>query len=763
MPINPQINDMPWFGKPADPVGAYQQGQNLAEQSQRMSQSRDMHPLKMADLKSATSARDQHTSLNAQRERFNDLNQDSLLRHSAASASSAESAATVSKNTITAQTGLVNSANVIQGVKSRMAAANEQTGILAQEARNLQVASDANIAIRTAGDKIRTSAARTSMEEDRSVMSSATLGLDIDNAHLINQQNKNSLEMQGIQVKAALRKEAARADGAPNVGMYKGQMDLAYEAGYHDIIDNMIFSGVTAPQETELEAYRSSIRQTNNYVKYTQSRNAANAMMGEEQQQGIDNWATLKPKQRGMFEAKGADGKPLYTNQDGTLNDDGLDLADRTNKWNKLTEGMRDTDKLKISNAILKLDGSVGVYSANQKKSRSFMTSYYAGSTPQANPFGEFVKGEFVPNGAGLDEAADLVKSFKAQQAAQQAAANLSMVKGEGHVVKGFTINPDGSITYETERGYSTQAEIAPRILAELKVLRGENETRDKPLTDIQMIKEAKDRVYGTEMKFALNAAEARGQGLEIGDTFFNANPAVMKVQRLVDPATLPATPPSTPTQGQEGQSKAGNKGNKAYQESSADDEFKERAKPPSPPSSKKLVGTPYLVDRLKKGNRRWTSFDKKMLHNAGWNPDTGERLRAAGGSTKAKPTIKEATPQQQGLPNQYDTGPLRDLGISATDPSMDDITLRSARQSLRLGRPLSREEANALVNKHPIPKDMPAENIRVINAARRGEKLPPQDKEWLREMNINPETGIPMGKVKIVRLPPRPTLRPKK
>jgi len=66
MPINPQINDMPWFGKPADPVGAYQQGQNLAEQSQRMKQSADMHPLKMADMKSATAARDASTNLSKQ-------------------------------------------------------------------------------------------------------------------------------------------------------------------------------------------------------------------------------------------------------------------------------------------------------------------------------------------------------------------------------------------------------------------------------------------------------------------------------------------------------------------------------------------------------------------------------------------------------------------------------------------------------------------------------------------------------------------------
>jgi len=552
-------------------------------------------------------------------------------------------------------------------------------------------------------------------------------------------------------------------------------MDLAYEAGYHDIIDNMTFSGVTAPQETELEAYRSSIRQTNNYVKYAQSRNAANAMMGAEQQQGIANWAILKPKQRGMFEAKGADGKPLYTNQDGTLNDDGLDLADRTNKWNKLTEGMRDTDKLKISNAILKLDGSVGVLSANQKRSRSFMSSYNTGSTPQANPFGEFVKGEFIPNGAGLDEAADLVRSFKAQQQQQQMAARLSMVKGEGHVIKGFAINDDGSISFETERGYSTPKEISPRILAELKVLRTENETREgKPLTNIQMIKEAKDRVYGTEMPFALNGAAARGQGLGIGDTFFNATPSVMRVQRFHpdlfklpatgDPATGdPATgdPATGGTGGIGGTPEWGNTSdtefgdpNKAYQESSADDEFE--GVQPLPPIPSGPYAGPNAPDPL-----------DKILEEERAKSAKGEVRKVIPRKAKdiplAKPTTKEATPKAERLPNRYDTGPLRDLGISATDPSMDDITLRSARQSLRLGRPLSREEANALVNKHPIPKDMPAENIRVINAARRGEKLPPQDKEWLKEMNINPETGIPMGKVKIVRLPPRPTPRPKK
>ena len=73
MAINPQINDMAWFGKPADPVGSFQKGMNLAEQKQRMKQSADMHPLKMADLQSATAARDANTNLSKQSYRFNEL------------------------------------------------------------------------------------------------------------------------------------------------------------------------------------------------------------------------------------------------------------------------------------------------------------------------------------------------------------------------------------------------------------------------------------------------------------------------------------------------------------------------------------------------------------------------------------------------------------------------------------------------------------------------------------------------------------------
>ena len=79
MPINPQINDMPWFGKPADPLGSFQKGMNLAEQKQRMSQSRDMHPLRMADAKSMTSARDASTNLSKQSYQFNELSQDDRL------------------------------------------------------------------------------------------------------------------------------------------------------------------------------------------------------------------------------------------------------------------------------------------------------------------------------------------------------------------------------------------------------------------------------------------------------------------------------------------------------------------------------------------------------------------------------------------------------------------------------------------------------------------------------------------------------------
>ena len=59
---NLSLSDMKWLGTPADPIGSYQKGVNIAEQRQRMGQSADMHPLKMEALS-------QQTSLAAQRER----------------------------------------------------------------------------------------------------------------------------------------------------------------------------------------------------------------------------------------------------------------------------------------------------------------------------------------------------------------------------------------------------------------------------------------------------------------------------------------------------------------------------------------------------------------------------------------------------------------------------------------------------------------------------------------------------------------------
>ena len=43
---NLSLSDMPWLGKPADPMGAMQAGQNFAAKRQAMQQSKEMFPLK---------------------------------------------------------------------------------------------------------------------------------------------------------------------------------------------------------------------------------------------------------------------------------------------------------------------------------------------------------------------------------------------------------------------------------------------------------------------------------------------------------------------------------------------------------------------------------------------------------------------------------------------------------------------------------------------------------------------------------------------
>ena len=121
MAINPQINDMAWFGKPADLVGSFQQGMNLAEQSQRMKQSADMHPLKMADLQSATAARDANTNLAKQSYEYGQKTMDTKVQAAKYSTNLLGQQVEFGRKTMDARVGMTDSLRSLRDAQAKVA------------------------------------------------------------------------------------------------------------------------------------------------------------------------------------------------------------------------------------------------------------------------------------------------------------------------------------------------------------------------------------------------------------------------------------------------------------------------------------------------------------------------------------------------------------------------------------------------------------------------------------------------------------------
>jgi len=774
MPINPQINDMPWFGKPADPVGAYQQGQNLAEQSQRMSQSRDMHPLKMADLKSATSARDANTNLSKQSYQFNELSQDDRLSSVNSLARRNAVFANVAEQTQQAQ---VNMQNIQALEKGRdwdvRKAGSIATETKAEEARLQRVIVDQAKNAATANSYVERYKAESKGIEHRTSL----LGLQTDLATRTNELRFNAVSAQLVQqagdADRANQKHQEWLQKLPYYQAHVSRIEEASARGDITALRSMTFEGASTEQTAQLKALVAQ-RLDNDAGKNAEA--AFGAHQTAMKSSLADSFNLTDDQQEALENSGGIDPNTK------ALTTTGRKLVNRMKAQNDLLDGIPPEIQDRLIMQATETNDPVALFSEAERHPYDVGPSQgqsLAGKN--AAIYGTKHGGEFVLNKRGMSRLGPLVSKYKAELANARFQSKATQATALGVQADTVEIGSDGKISATFKSRAMTDDQAAKNVQAafDAKIKAATDAGKEvTPQMRQQYINEARQDVFASTLQRAANAAQARSMGLKRGVPYWNQSAlnadktrgGVRQAGQEGEDGTLdvrgrPAGAGAatggkgggyiggTPEWGNTSDTEFGAP-NKAYQESSADDEFE--GVQPLPPIPSGPYAGPNAPDPL-----------DKILEEERAKSAKGEVRKVIPRKAKdiplAKPTTKEATPKAERLPNRYDTGPLRDLGISATDPSMDDITLRSARQSLRLGRPLSREEANALVNKHPIPKDMPAENIRVINAARRGEKLPPQDKEWLKEMNINPETGIPMGKVKIVRLPPRPTPRPKK
>ena len=461
MAINPQINDMAWFGKPADPVGSFQKGMNLAEQSQRMSQSADMHPLKMADLQSQTDYRSQQTSLAKQRESFNkDMHPLDMAAKRADTAYRTAVTAGVKQETdhkgimnplLQKGQGLLNIARGFANEKAKLenewasktlGDRIEQEGVkLAQSREDLNHSRANNLLLRGAQ----------SLSNTWRTLQNSLAGLNI---------SKTAMEL-GQQAESVTKQSAEQP-------LVQEQLNIIsspdFDASNYKIPANISHPDSIKTLEGRLEQARGTVRQKN--------LNAADKALFDSQVQEQTNarnkLSKLDISVRKFIQSKGKDGKPLY--MDGNdITMEGVDMINRISAFEELKTNLspQQISQIIAEDTNTALDPNTGI-------PRSMM-----GNNPMS---GKFVGDVYVPSRDMLDKLGYDAGAEK--RAAQEA-------------LEPYSVTVDG-VTYKagtppTDQTPKVREQILERFESNLKRL---SEQKDNGTDPVFISEEEKESAF---------------------------------------------------------------------------------------------------------------------------------------------------------------------------------------------------------------------------------------------------------------------------
>ena len=533
MAINPQINDMAWFGKPADPVDSFQKGMNLAEQSQRMSQSADMHPLKMADMKSATAARDANTNLAKQSYDFNELTKTDRASSVNALARQQQSAANIAEDTEVARTNMINLAalakqrdwDVRQLTDKNLevqAAESQLSRLITDNWKNDQLKHDAIKRYKHETNMIEQNAIARQLGND---FTRATQegNIAFENARLLDGYNT---------AQRNLSRHTEYMDSMPQYIKHKERVEELVRNGELDKVADYVFDGVKSPElQKDLQNYTKALMANESGVKAAGA--AAARVKSVVDAQG--RLGDISDAQMGALKNSG-----LIVN--GTLTDEGADMVNRMTEMNQLLEAA-DPDGSLRRDMIIQATGAtsqdaVKMFDSGINKPIGGGNSDDLSGT-LAGTYGTRVGSQYVLNDEGLRR----LRQVAVDMQRQRAAATLSKLKGEGQVVVGYEVDSKGNISYKTERGYFTPKELSKAITDEMAVIREENETAEEPVPDKDIQKVARDRVLGGAMIAVRNSKEAAMLGVSEGDVIYDINQG--KPRMAVRDFNTAAAPPS--------------------------------------------------------------------------------------------------------------------------------------------------------------------------------------------------------------------------
>lgn len=461
MAINPQINDMAWFGKPADPIGSFQKGMNLAEQKQRMSQSADMHPLKMADLQSQTDYRSQQTSLAKQRESFNkDMHPLDMAAKKADTAYRTAVTAGVKQETdhkgkmnpllLTGQ-NLLNVGRSFANEKARLdgewAKATLEHRIEQEENKLAQSTEDLNHS-KSMNELLRGSQNLSNIY--RTLQNSLT-GLNI---------SKTAMEL-GQQAESVTKQSAEQP-------LVQQQLDIIsspdFDASNYKIPANISHPDSIKILEGRLEQAKGTVRQRN----LNAAEKALFDSQVEEQTNARDKLSKLDISVRKFIQSKGKDGKPLY--MDGNdITMEGIDAINRISAFEELKTNLspQQISQIIAEDTNTALDPNTGI-------PRSMM-----GNNPMS---GKFVGDVYVPSRDMLDKLGYDAGAEK--RAAQEA-------------LEPYSVTVDG-VTYKagtppTDQTPKVREQILERFESNLKRL---SEQKDNGTDPVFISEEEKESAF---------------------------------------------------------------------------------------------------------------------------------------------------------------------------------------------------------------------------------------------------------------------------
>ena len=524
MAINPQINDMAWFGKPADPVGSFQKGMNLAEQKQRMSQSADMHPLKMADLQSATAARDANTNLSKQSYRFNELTEADRASNVKSQARRNAVVASVAEKTQQAQI--------------------DMTNLRASEAqRNWDARQGVDMAIETQAIQAELERAITNQAVNRGTQQSQIdrykLQTDQIGANLISQQYRNDLtaatfETQVaasngrnlVMIDAAQRAKKQHQEWLNGYPAYKegvSRIEDAVSRGDYQALRNMTFANTTSDQTKQLNAL---IAEKLNNDAGQRAQIAAVASQTE-LTNTTGKLPTLTDDQReGLEKAGGFDPKT------GALTATGQKQANRMAKQNELFDGLNisraEQRELIMQAAQADTEDEVAMFTTGLDK--PFSTDSVNLSNRKVSTYGSKVGDTFVLNGDGLENLEKLVAEKKKAAAAADRAAKIGQAQDFGMIPTNVKIDEKGNMTYELTQNALSQKEQIDSINSIAKNIQdNRKENMLEPLSPAELYKQALQAHGIANVKIAGDGDDVRRLGLGEGDRFFNYDKGVFQ------------------------------------------------------------------------------------------------------------------------------------------------------------------------------------------------------------------------------------------